>query len=114
DGEREIVEPRTELGDLVGRIESGALAEEPNGFRGGERRYRVLDLALHAQELPARNDQREVGTGRYKCGELGRCLDHLLQVVEEKEHLPLADVLGESVARSERLGDRLRDEGRLA
>ena len=46
--------------------------------------------------------------------ELGRSLDHLLQVVEKEEHLPLADVRGESVPRSERLRDRLRHERGLA
>ena len=40
----------------------------------------------------------------------GRGLDHLLQVVEEEEHLPIGDVLGETVLRAERLRDLLRDE----
>ena len=46
--------------------------------------------------------------------ELGRRLDHLLQVVEEEQHLALADVLGEAVLGAERLGDRLRDERGVA
>ena len=45
--------------------------------------------------------------------ELGRSLDHLLQVVEEKEHLALADVLGEPVPRSERLRDRAPSRARV-
>ena len=46
--------------------------------------------------------------------ELGRCLDHLLEVVEHEQQLPLADVLGEAVLGAERLGDRLRDERGVA
>ena len=46
----------------------------------------------------------------HKPGQFRRCLDHLLQVVEKEEHLPLADVLGQTVPRAERVRDRLRDE----
>ena len=48
----------------VARLEPRALAEEGDGLGVGERRDRVLDLALHAQELAARDEQREVGAGR--------------------------------------------------
>ena len=44
----------------------------------------------------------------------GAASDHLLQVVEEEQHLPLADVLGEAVLCAEGLGDRLRDERGVA
>ena len=40
--------------------------------------------------------------------------NHLLEVVEDEEKLELADVRGERVLRSERLSDRLGDQGRLA
>ena len=56
----------------------------------------------------------EVRTGRRSARELRRGLDHLLEVVEQEEHLPLADVLGEPVLRAERLRDRLRHERGLA
>ena len=46
--------------------------------------------------------------------ELGRRLDHLLEVVEQEEHLALGDVLGEAVLRAERLRDRLGDERGVA
>ena len=42
--------------------------------------------------------------------ERGRGLDHLFEVVEQQQHLPLADVFGKAVLGAERLGDRLRDE----
>jgi len=41
-------------------------------------------------------------------------LDHLLEVVEQKQQLTFTDVLGETVLRSERLADRLGDERRIA
>jgi hypothetical protein len=88
--------------------------EERYGFGRRERRHRVLDLAVHAQELPARAAEREVGTGLHEPRQRRRSLDHLLQVVEEQEHLPVGDVRGEPVACAERLGDRLPDERRLA
>ena len=112
--EREVVEARAELGDLVARLEPRALAEERDGLGLGERRHRVLDLALDAQELAARDEQREVGAGLDERGELGRRLDHLLEVVEQEQQLALADVLGEAVLGAERLRDRLGDERRVA
>ena len=107
DRERQVVEARAELGDLVARLEPGALAEERDGLGRGERRHRVLDLALDAQELAAGDEQRQVGAGAEQRRELGRRLDHLLEVVEQEEQLALADVLGEAVLGAERLGDRL-------
>ena len=47
-------------------------------------------------------------------GKLGCGLDHLLEVVEEQEQLPFADVLGEAVLRAERLRDRLGDQSGVA
>ena len=46
--------------------------------------------------------------------ELGRCLDHLLEVVEEEQQLSLADVRRETILGAERLGDRLDDERGIA
>ena len=66
-----------------------------------------------------RSSSREVtksarfGTGLDERTELRRGLDHLLEVVEQQEQLPLPDVLGQSVLRPERLGDRLDDEPRV-
>ena len=91
-----------------------ALAEERDGLGLGERRHRVLDLALDAQELAAGDEQREVGAGAEERRELGRRLDHLLEVVEQEQQLALADVLGETVLGAERLGDRLGDERGIA
>ena len=46
--------------------------------------------------------------------ELGRCLHHLLEVVEEAEHRLVGDVLGEAVLRAERLRRGREDERRVA
>ena len=42
--------------------------------------------------------------------ELRRAVDHLLEVVEEQQHLSVADVLGQAVLGTECLRDRLGDE----
>ena len=55
DREREVVQTSAELCDLLCRFELGALAEERDGLWCSKRRHRVLDLALHAQELTARD-----------------------------------------------------------
>ena len=112
--ERQVVETSAELGDLLGRFEPGALAEERDRLGRGERRHLVLDLPLDAQELAARCEQGEVGAALEQSRKLGSGLGHLLQVVEEEEHLPLADVLGEPVLGAQGLRDRLGDESGIA
>ena len=114
DGERQLVESDAELGDLLARLEAGALTEQRHGLGRGERRHRVLDFALDAQELAARHEHVQIGTGAEQRRQLGRRLDHLLQVVEQQEQLAFADVLGEAVLRSQRLGNRLADQRRVA
>ena len=114
DRQGQAVEAAAELGDLVRRLELGTSAEEIDGLGLGERRHRVLDLPLHAQELARGDEQREVRAGAEQRGELRRCVDHLLEVVDDEQQLPLADVLGEAVPRAERARDRLRDERGVA
>ena len=114
DGERQLVESDAELGDLLARLEAGALTEQRHGLGRGERRHRVLDFALDAQELAARHEHVQIGAGAEQRRQLGRRLDHLLQVVEQQEQLAFADVLGEAVLGSQRLGNRLADQRRVA
>jgi hypothetical protein len=87
------------------------LAEQRDGLRLGERRDGELDLALHAKELPARDDERQIGAGRKERRELGRRRDDLLEVVDQDEQLALPDVLDEPVPRAEGSRDRLGHEG---
>ena len=59
--ERQVVEPAAELRDVVRRARAFArAAEELDGLRLGERRHRILDLALDAEELPARDEEVKV------------------------------------------------------
>jgi hypothetical protein len=55
-GERQVVEADAELGDLLARLEAGPLTEQRRGLGRGERRRLVLDFALDAQELAARQE----------------------------------------------------------
>ncbi len=114
DGEGERVEAGAQLGDLVGGLELGARAEELDRVGLGERGHRVLDLAGDTQEFAGGDEQREVGAGGEERRKLGCRLDHLLQVVEQQEQLPLCNVGGEIVLGAERVGDRLTDEGGIA
>ena len=90
------------------RLEPERVAEELDRLGFGERQHRVLDLASDAQQLAARDEQPEVRAGFDERGELGCRVDHLLEVVEQEQQLPLADVLGEAVLGAERLRDRRR------
>ena len=114
DGEGERVEAPAKLADSVVRGESRAGAEELDRLCLCEGRHRELHLALYVKELATRHEQAEAGARGEKARQGGRCLDHLLEVVEQKQQLALADVLGEVVLRPQGLGDRLGDEGRIA
>ena len=114
ESERQVVEPAAELGDRLVRLEPRALAEELDRLRLGERGHGVLDLAPDAEELPARDQEAQVGARLEQLRELGRRLDHLLEVVEQQQELALADVLGEAVLRPQRLRDRLGHERGVA
>ena len=79
-----------------------------------KRRHLVFDLALQPQQLSARDQQTEVAAFAEEHGQVDRCIDHLLEVVEDEEQGTVADALGETAHGVERLSDRLDDEGRLA
>jgi hypothetical protein len=89
DRERQLVEAATELGDRLVGLERCALAEELDRLRLGERRHRVLDLAIDPQQLPAGDEKPQVGAGFEQLRELGRRLGHLLEVVEQQQKLTL-------------------------
>jgi hypothetical protein len=73
-------------------------AEQFDRFGLGEGKHRVLDLSSHPKQLPARDEELEVGAGLDQRGERGRRLDHLLEIVEQKQELALADMGGEAVS----------------
>src|SRR5256884_9784650 len=82
--ERQVVETAAELGDRLVALESRAAAEEVDRVSLGERKDRVFDFSPDAQELTAGDDQSEIRTGFDQRGELWCCLDHLLEVVQQK------------------------------
>ena len=86
--------------------------ETASGSCSGGTSYSTSPCTRRSSRLV--NEEGEVRAALKERGELGRRLDHLLQVVDEEQHLPLADVLGEAVLRAEGLGDRLRDERGVA
>ena len=98
DREREVVEARAELGDLVASVRAGSArrrARRPPSEASGGTAYSTSPCTRRSSRLVTRSAR--LGQACSERRELGRGLDHLLQVVEEEEHLPLADVLGEAV-----------------
>ena len=113
DGEREVVEAATELGGRLVRSKPAPLTEKRHSLRLGEGRHGVLDFAAHTQQLAAGHEQMEVRADLDERGEVGCDFDDLLQVVEQEQQLPLADVVGEAVFRAEGLPDRFEDKCRV-
>ena len=112
----------------------GAVDEEPHGLRGGDRahvivigrgvegRDQVDALAVDAQRLTARREQRDVpAIPEQGVGQLGARVDDVLAVVQQHEQAPLADRLDESVENraarvlrdAEHLGHGGRDQVRV-
>jgi hypothetical protein len=98
----------------LGSARPGAADEERDGVPFGERLHRELDLAADAEPLSARRDDRQVRAGLDEVGERGRGTEDLLEVVEDEEHLALADVIGEEVGGAEGLRDLPGDQRRVA
>ena len=61
----------------------------------GKWQHLVLDLAANPQQLPGGDQQHQVGTRLDQLRELRRRVDDLLQVVQQQQQLPLADVRGQ-------------------
>ena len=111
--EREVVEAPAELGDLLVRLDAGAGAKQLDCIRLGKWKDFVLGLASDPQQLAARDQQSQIRAGFDQRGQLGSRLDHLLKVVEQEQERALADVLGKSVFRPQRLRDRLLNQLRI-
>ncbi|MEX1357594.1 MAG: hypothetical protein WD981_03120 [Gaiellaceae bacterium] len=114
DREREAVEAAAELLDRRVGLEPGSGREQLDRLRRGERDDGVLDLAAHPEQLSARHQQSQVRTGLDERSQLRRGLHYVLQVVEQEQHLPLADMLCERTPRAKGLGHRLGDQGGIA
>src|ERR671934_2689598 len=114
-GEGKLVEAVADPADIAVGFEvrshrSGARQEEADALLLHEGRDRVLVLGREAERLPARGQQLQVWTGCEQLAETGRSLDHLLEVVEDEEHSPVADVLRGIALRADRGGDRRKNE----
>ena len=74
DGQRQAIQTRAELVNDRGRLYLCALTEEGDAFVVGKRRKRIGALTLDTEQLSTGDEQRKVGAGRHKLGELRRCL----------------------------------------
>ena len=116
--EREMVEPAADLGNRLVRLEAGLHGPRPRIEEGDplpllQRRHRVLLLCGEAQPLAARHENIELRAGLEHLAECRTGLDQVLEVVEQKEHPLLADVLGEPACCPDHLRDRRRHQLRI-
>jgi hypothetical protein len=58
------------------------------------------------RSAPRGGDHAESRATREQCGDARRGVEDLLEIVEQEQHPLFDDVLGQAVARSDRLGDR--------
>jgi hypothetical protein len=96
-------------------ISNTNLPRPASSFVGREREMSaVVELLQDGARLVTLSGPGRFGAGLEQRSELGRRLHHLLEVVQQQEQLALPDVLGQAVLRPQRLGDGIRDEGRVA
>ncbi len=105
-GTRQPVQPRAQRRHGRGRLEgqvdrAGPGGEEPDRLVVLQRRHRVDLLAGHAQRLAAGDDETQVRALREQADQLGRDVDHLLDVVEQQQHAAVADVAGQVVGEAQ-------------
>ena len=102
--ERDAFEARADTGqrhlvdDEPGARGAGSFEEELRRFRQG--RHRPRRLAVDGETLAARRQHREPGTRRQQGGDdVGAGVQHVLAVVEQEQHMPGADPLGQGTGR---------------
>ena len=100
---------------LQPRVERAGAADEQLRRRlGGQRRHAELVLALDAQRGAARDHELALRRGGQQAAELGRGVEHLLEVVDhEQDRVPRQHRGRLALARAERLGDLGRDQRRV-
>ena len=93
------------------------------GVRYGQRRHRDRSLSLHVQRAPARHDDLRSRRDRQETWDLACGVEHLLEVVEDEEHLPFSQVVLEDLVhrslppflpQPERGGDRWKHQHRIS
>ena len=108
--EGEVVEPPTDLGDDTVRLHLPAQHEELERFCLGEGQDGKLALPGEAQALATRAQQLQVRTSLEQLGELGHSRDKVLQIVQNEQHPPLANMTCQLVLRTQRLGNGLHHQ----
>ena len=117
--ERELLEPGAEFRHGGARGEPGL-----NGTRPGEEElgsvlglewgHRVRLLGRKAEQLPAGDEQMQVGAGGEQLGQPGGGLDDMLEVVEEQQQRLVGDMPGQAVLGPQRLPRGLQHQLRVA
>ena len=90
------------------------MPEELHRRRLGKRRERILALDRDPHRLPTRDEEAKARALARKLPKARRCLHHLLEVVQEEEAGAVADVPGDVAVGADRLGDRGKDQSRVA
>ena len=131
EGKREAVEARADLLDggrvLLGEPEGrfgrlGALDEQGDRVHAAQRVHGVLPLSVQPEGRTARDEEGKARRGLEHLREQRRRLDQLLEVVQQHEHAPPDDALGDAreegplaaLADLERLCDLREEERRVA
>jgi hypothetical protein len=112
------VEASADLGHRFAGLEIGlhrscSLDEQRLGLLIVKRSDLVLVLRGETERLSARHQQRQLWSSRKQFGEPRTNRQKLLQVVEEQEHAPVADMVSEPDSGPDRLSDFRQHEPRV-
>src|SRR6266516_3199627 len=72
--QRQVVEPAAQLDNSLVRLDARPRAEQLDRLWLGESRYRVDELTVDPQQLPAGDEQAQVSTGPQQSGQVDRRL----------------------------------------
>ena len=111
----QLVEPTADgghgiIGRELGIHRPGPRHEQVHALLVGEWRHGVLLLTADTERLPAGDEQIEIRAGGEQAGDIRGRLDHLLEIVQEEEHAPPGDVLGQAIPGAEHTLGRRQDQ----
>ena len=113
DGQRQVVEPGAQRGDIRAGLQVGTRAEQRDAVVSRQWRDPIADLALDAKELAAGHDQGQVRTCCQQPGEVRRDVDDLLEVVQDEDRVTIRDVVGQRALGADRPSDRFDHQRRV-
>ena len=98
DRERQVVQPSADLADVRVRLKRGprrpyTLHEQRHGVLVGQRRHRVFPLTGQMEWRAAGHEDLHRRRLAQELRDLGRGLQQLLEIVEQKQCLPVREVL---------------------